>query len=347
MDAREVIRRCELVARQIKDQDTRTYVSFPTHDIYQMLRGWMESAGLSTHVDAVGNLRGIFGSGPRLMIGSHLDAGPFDGILGAMLAIALVERNPPCSVEVIASIAPFPGDPALVMDGPVLDPAVRGYFEFQLEQGPVLDSLGLPLGVVEAIAGVTRWDLTFRGKTQYAGATPMTARQDALACAAEWIGLVEHVARTTKGLLATVSRIEALPGAADIIPGVVHATLDVRHGLNEVRTRSCEILLNGAEEIASQRGVKVEGKPGLDRPSIALHFGIVQRAVESAKFPVHRMVSGAGHDTGFLARKVPVSMLFLRSSGGIGQDPGKSVLEDDVDAALQVGAHLLHAWMPE
>jgi allantoate deiminase len=175
----------------------------------------------------------------------------------------------------------------------------------------------------------------------------MNLRRDALACAAEWIGLVEHVARTTSGLVATVGTIEAQPGASNVIPGVAIASLDVRHASDEVRERALNLLLDGAEHIAQRRGLTVTGEPRLDQPAVALHFEMVEEAVESTGFPVHRMVSAAGHDAMILARKIPASMLFLRSPGGISHHPGESVLAEDVDAAMAVGAELLRAWRPE
>jgi len=200
--------------------------------------------------------------------------------------------------------------------------------------------------VVEAIAGQSRWDLRFEGRANHAGTTPMNLRHDALAGAAEWIGMVEHVALTTPGLLATVGTIDAQPGAGNVVPGVVRAGLDVRHALDEVRERGLHILLDGAQRIAAVRGLAVQGEPRLQQPAMALHFKSLEEAVESAGYPVHRMISGAGHDAMILAQKVPASMLFLRSPGGISHHPDESVSPEDVDAALAVGAQFLREWRP-
>ena len=92
---------------------------------------------------------------------------------------------------------------------------VLGYLEFHIEQGPVLDKLGLPLGIVDAIAGQSRLDVVFVGAAGHAGTTPMAARRDALAAASEWIGVVEREARATPGLVATVGRVDVQPGAGE------------------------------------------------------------------------------------------------------------------------------------
>jgi allantoate deiminase len=383
LNGREIIRRCGLLAQQTEEPGhiTRTYLSPPMHEVHRLVRSWMEDAGLITHVDAVGNLRGVYGDGPRLMIASHLDtvpqAGAFDGILGVMIAIALAEQRPPCALEVaafadeegvrfgvpfigsralvgdpvmdecvLAAISHFGLDPARIPEA-ILDPEVKGYLEFHIEQGPVLETLGAPLGVVEAIAGISRWELRFEGKANHAGTTPMSMRRDALACAAEWIGLVEHVAQTTEGLVSTVGKIEAWPGAGNVIPGLAIASLDVRHALDEVRERALNVLLDGAEHIARRREVKLSGESRLEQPAVALDFEMVEEAVQAAGFPVHRMVSGAGHDAMILARKVPAAMLFVRSPSGISHHPDESVLAEDVDAALAVGAQVLREWRPE
>ena len=383
MNGREIIRRCRLLAQHTEEPGciTRTFLSFPMREVQRLVRGWMEDAGMDTRIDAVGNVRGVRGDGPRLMIASHLDtvpnAGAFDGILGVLIAIALAEQKPQCAVEVaafseeegvrfgipfigsralvgspvmdeevLAAIREFGLDPAQIPES-VLDPEVKAFLEFHIEQGPVLESLGLPVGVVEGIVGLSRWDIRFEGQANHAGTTPMEGRRDALACAAEWIGLVEHVAETTPGLVATVGKIDVRPGAGNVIPGSALVSLDVRHAMDEVRERASNVLLAGAEHIAQRRSLTVATELKLDEPAVALRFEMVEQAVKAAGYAVHRMVSGAGHDAMILAQKIPAAMVFLRSPGGISHHPDESVLEEDVDAALAVGAELLRAWQAD
>ena len=211
-------------------------------DVHAELSQWMERVGMTARVDAAGNLRGVLPAAStttkRLFIGSHLDtvphAGAFDGILGVVMGIALVEllgaRRLPYAIEVVGFSeeegvrfgVPFIGsrglagtlstdvlgrrdangrtvadaiqayglDPTRVEDAQAGADAL-GYLEFHIEQGPVLDHLALPLAIVSTIAGQSRVTVVFTGVANHAGTTPMNARRDALAGAAEWIAGVE------------------------------------------------------------------------------------------------------------------------------------------------------------
>lgn len=384
MDAQEIIRRCGLVAQCTEEPGhiTRTYLSPPMREVHRLVRGWMEEAGLRVWVDAVGNIRGVSHDGPRLMIGSHLDtvphAGGYDGILGVMIGIALAQRRlAPLEVigfseeEGVRYGKPFIGSLALVssplMDGGILnairdyglDPAqiaqaalddnVRGFLEFHIEQGPVLESQDLRLGVVEAIAGQSRVEIVFLGMANHAGTTPMKHRRDALAAAAEWISFVEYKARDTKGLVATVGQLEVQSGAVNVIPGSVRASLDVRHSNDQVRADALGTLEFAAQSSARKRNVRVSWEERLKQSAVQMDGGMVDAlcsAAASQGYPAHRMVSGAGHDAMILARKVPSAMLFLRSPGGISHHPDEAVLPRDVDAALTVGSRFLETWRP-
>jgi allantoate deiminase len=384
MDAHEVIRRCRALAKYSEEPGftTRTFLSPPMREVHRLVRQWMETAGMSVHVDAAGNLRGVSGAGPRpLMIGSHLDtvphAGPFDGVLGVMMAIALAEARPNCPIEVAAFSEeegvrfgiPFIGSRALV-GNPVMDPAVleaireygldpkelpaavvddsiKGYLEFHIEQGPVLGQLGLPLGVVTSIVGLTRMQVVFHGQANHAGTTPMRARRDALAGAAEWIATVEGEVSQDAGLVATVGRLHIEPNVSNAIAGMVSASLDVRHANDDARQDVAASLCNWAARIAARRGLQVEFLRLLDQPAVAMDSEMVtllERAVCAAGYPVHRMSSGAGHDAMVLANRVPAGMLFLRSPGGISHHPDETVLAEDVAAALEVGVRFLDGW---
>jgi allantoate deiminase len=219
-----------------------------------------------------------------------------------------------------------------------------GYIEFHIEQGPVLEELGQPLAAVESIAGQSRLEFTFLGRSNHAGTTPMHLRYDALAAAAEWITAVEHRARSVPGLVATVGKIDAKPGATNVIAGETRVALDVRHGSDEIRIRAVKDLVEQAQEIASRRGLTAKSSTMLEQRAVAMNpllVAEIERAIEKTGCVSHRMVSGAGHDAMILAEKIPAAMIFLRTPGGISHDPAESVAVEDVEKAIECGLHLL------
>jgi allantoate deiminase len=394
--AREAIRICRLLAEFTEEPGfiTRTFLSPPMRDVHALLTAWMTRAGMTVDVDAAGNLRGVYAGDSagarRLFIGSHLDtsarAGAFDGVLGVVLAVTLVEmlagRVLPFSIEVVGFSdeegvrfgVPFIGSRALAgtIDCELLDrrdangrsvgDAIRdfgldpaaiaragaaaglAYLELHIEQGPALERVNAPLGIVTAIAGQTRAQVTFTGMAEHAGTTPMDARRDALAGAAEWIAAVEREARKEPGLVATVGHIDVEPGAGNVIPGRCRATIDIRHADNSVRSNATQRITDAGAEISSRRSLEFAWEPRLDQAAVAMDpalTGVLERAVSRSGAPVHRLASGAGHDAMIMAARMPAAMLFLRSPGGLSHHPDESVIEDDVAAALTAGLHFL------
>ena len=395
--ARKIIARCRKLATFSEDATgtRRTFLSSPMRDCHREIAEWLRASGAKVSVDAAGNLRGFYAAteaaAPRLLIGSHLDtvpnAGAFDGVLGVVLAVALLEcldpRRLPFSVEVLGFSeeegvrfgVPFIGSRALVgrvdeellnrRDGNGvsvgeairvvgLNPAdmpqaartddVLAFLEFHIEQGPVLDALERPLGVVEAIVAQTREEFRFAGQANHAGTTPMHLRHDALAGAAEWMAAVERTARSCPGLVATVGQVEAKPGAVNVIPGTVRMTLDVRHRSPETCADAVDSLSKEAKQIADRRGLEVTERRLLEQKAVPMDdflVGQIETTIRGIGCDPHRMTSGAGHDAMILAEKVPAAMIFLRSPGGISHDPAESVLDEDVAKALECGLCLL------
>ena len=170
---------------------------------------------------------------------------PFIGsrALVARLDEELLGQTDAQGVSVRKTIQDFGLNPGEIAQAS-LDEGALGFLEFHIEQGPVLEKLGKPLGVVEAIAGQSRLEVTFVGRANHAGTTPMDLRQDALVGAAEWITDVERVARAVPGLVATVGSVEVKPGATNVIAGEVRLSLDVRHRADDVRTRMVDELIH-------------------------------------------------------------------------------------------------------
>jgi allantoate deiminase len=218
-----------------------------------------------------------------------------------------------------------------------------GYYEVHIEQGPVLESHDLALGVVTAIAGQTGATVTFSGLAGHAGTVPMSVRRDALTAAAEWILDVEALARATAGLVATVGAISLDPGVSNVIPGRVELTLDLRHAENAVRTRAGAVLRRHAEAIAGSRGVTVEWN-SRETPAVALSAELSERlaaAITASGHQVLSLPSGAGHDAAILSTITEAAMLFVRCAGGVSHNPAESVTIDDVAAAIDVTTRFL------
>jgi allantoate deiminase len=390
---------CDVLAQctEQKGQITRTFLSPAMEECHLPVRGWMEAAGMAVNVDRAGNLRGYYAGlesnedAPRLIIGSHLDtvpnAGRYDGILGVMLGIALVEalegRRLDFGIEVIGFSdeegvrygLPFIGSRAVI--GKLLPPhlarldasgialfaaldryasahpdvinaglhaGTRGYLEFHIEQGPVLEHDGLALGVVKTIAGQSRATVTFRGRAGHAGTTPMFLRRDALAAAAEWLVAVESAAGAKPDLVATTGRISCEGGAANVIPGVVCCSLDVRDASDEMRHTAVQEFLATARSIAERRQIKLEHAIEYDQAAVQLDAALIalaDRAVSDAGVSPRRMTSGAGHDAMIVASQIPAAMIFLRNPRGISHHPDEAVLVEDVALALRAGLHFL------
>jgi allantoate deiminase len=270
---------------------------------------------------------------------------PFIGSRALVGAIdpELLERRDANGDRVIDAIRAFGLDPSRIDDARAPNDAL-GYLEFHIEQGPVLESLGYPLGVVEAIAGQSRLDLIFTGQANHAGTTPMHLRHDALAGAAEWIAVVEREARAVAGLVATIGKMQVEPGATNVIPGTARVSLDVRHSVDMARRKAVDELLNHAAEIGSRRGLRIDWKQNLDQSAVGMDLDLtsmLEHAVAVSGYPAHRMTSGAGHDAMVIAGHIPSAMLFLRSPGGVSHHFSESVLTEDVAAALTVGLRFL------
>jgi allantoate deiminase len=269
-------------------------------------------------------------------LGSSVLAGRFDP--------GQLEQRDADGVRLADAMRLFGGDPE-GLAGARRDPAdLIGYYEVHIEQGPVLEADGVPLGVVSAIAGQTRAGVAFSGEAGHAGTVPMALRRDALCGAAEFVGAVEAVAREHEGAVATVGQLEVKDGASNVIPGQVILSLDVRHAVDSVREAIAARLRERAGAIADARALALDWVPVQETPAVACSTGLaalVAQAVEASGHRVVRLPSGAGHDAVMLAAIAPVAMLFVRCAGGVSHNPGESVTVQDVAAAIDASTRFL------
>jgi allantoate deiminase len=242
-------------------------------------------------------------------------------------AIADWSRGAPAAARVRnAARAPRPQD-------------LLGYVEVHIEQGPVLEKAKLAVGVVSAIAGQSRFKLTWTGKAGHAGTTPMALRRDALAGAAEFISGVEAIARRTPGLVATVGALTVSPGAANVIPGEVIHTLDVRHARDAVRRAALMKIGRLTTRIARERGLQRRWQRTQENAAVACSPALtaqLARSVQAVQGRSLSLVSGAGHDGVVMSALTPVAMLFVRCRDGLSHHPDEYASPADLGVALRV-----------
>jgi acetylornithine deacetylase/succinyl-diaminopimelate desuccinylase-like protein len=286
---------------------------------HELLAAWLEEAGLEVEIDAAGNTFGRRGEA-LVWSGSHLDSVPdggrFDGALGVVAAVEVALRT-----DVPLGVVAFrdeergcAGSLGCVAAGRL----PRAFVELHVEQGPRLEAANAPLGVVTAIFGQARGEVVFRGRADHAGTTPMDARDDALVKAAEF---VLHVrASAPPGTVATVGRLEAEPGATNVVPSRATVSVDARAATPEA--------LDGLI-----RGIGFDPKLRTEPvPMDAAITGVLRSAAAGAP----DLVSGAGHDAAILgAAGVPVGMLFVRSlNGGVSHSPDELSSEADIELGI-------------
>ena len=372
----------------------RTFLSEPMKKAHGLVRGWMQEAGMSVRVDALGNIIGrLSGKSDQAFIsGSHLDtvpdAGKYDGMLGVLIGIAAAKaigaNNLPFHFDTIGFSdeegvrykMPYLGSLAvsglfqeeflarvdengITMADAIknfgLNPedyrsaaydftSVKGFAEVHIEQGPVLEKEDLALGAVTGLVGQSRIKLFFRGLASHAGTTPMPGRRDAFAGLSELSVFVEKYAHSVPHLVATIGMAQVRPGGANVIPGEVYFSLDIRHGEQAKLDEATEVILSQAEYIARHRHLTLEIETREAQAVVKCDAALVDKMVAAIAQHGHknfRLASGAGHDTAILSKVTPTAMLFIRSPGGISHNPIETVHVEDVAAAIEVFTEFL------
>jgi allantoate deiminase len=225
------------------------------------------------------------------------------------------------------------------------------YVEVHIEQGPVLESKGEPLGVVTGIVGQSRLRMTVTGEAGHAGTVPMTHRRDALAGVAEMALLLEQIAREhpEDGMVGTIGRLEALPGAINIIPGRVLFTVDVRALTDRLRTEAVGRFQDQAQRIATARGLKLAMESFHEIATAHCAEPLQALLADSIAALGHtpiRLPSGAGHDAQVMTRLCPAAMLFVRCRGGISHNPAEFASVSDMGVAIAALIRFIERFQP-
>ncbi|WFU09287.1 Zn-dependent hydrolase [Rhizobium sp. CB3090] len=335
----------------------------------------MRAAGLTTRIDAAGNLIGRrAGAKPGLgtiLVGSHSDTVPdggrFDGIAGTIAALEvarslkdrdieldhdleivdfLAEEVSIFGVSCIGSrgmtgqipeawltrvsgdrtlsqgIAEVGGDPSVLLAQK--RPDLAGFLELHIEQGPVLEAENKDVGIVTAIAGITRIEITVEGRADHAGTTPMDRRADALVAASQLVldirSRAAEQAKTPGHFAATVGEFRIEPNAANVVPSKVVLLID---GRAEIRSDMEEFLAwidGAAQRIAEAYGVTIKSpvrvSDNFPTPGAPVLLETLERACDAVGAKHRRMASGAGHDTAWIAKVAPAAMIFVPCKEG-------------------------------
>lgn len=286
---------------------------------------------LPFHLDVVGfsEEEGVRFSKPYL--GSSAVAGCFQTDW-----LARTDRTG-CSVR--DAITEFGGDADRIGDAAYDPSQVIGYLEPHLEQGPVLERCGSPVGVVSGIVGQNRLRLEFLGEAGHAGTTPMAGRHDALVAASLLVGEVRAIASRVDDLIATVGKLDTVPNAPNVIPERVEVALDVRHPRDAEREAAVAELLATAQRIADEEGCSFRILENAGQSAVCSDQTLTEALAATIADLGHeplRLASGAGHDAVIMASRFPISMLFLRHPGGISHHPDERVDRDDVAVGIEV-----------
>jgi N-carbamoyl-L-amino-acid hydrolase len=238
------------------------------------------------------------------------------------------------------------GDPDRINEAQRTKGSITAFLEMHIEQGGILDSEKINIGVVEGIVGINWWDVTIEGFANHAGTTPMNQRKDALLAAAKLIIAVNQVATSIPGRqVATVGRIKAEPGAPNVIPGKVVMSLEIRDLSAEKIQMVYEKIQTEAKKIEQESGTRIQfaaiDATAVPAPSDERVRKIISETAQQLGFTYKLMPSGAGHDAQDIARIAPMGMIFVPSVGGISHSPKEFTRTEDMANGAAVLLHTI------
>jgi allantoate deiminase len=276
------------------------------------------------------------------LLGSRAVAGTLD--------VSVLDARDHSGLAMRDALVQFGLDPENIGAAARLRRELHAYIELHIEQGPVLETEQLPVGVVTAITGATRLAARLTGMAGHAGTVPMRLRRDALAGAAECIAAVEAFCRSDEGgLVGTVGHINAMPGATNVIPGQVSFTLDLRAPTDAHRKLAVADIVRQMEAIAKRRTLALQIDVTHENRTVPCASWLkaqVAEAIAAEGYRVFELPSGAGHDGMAMIDIADVGMVFVRCRGGISHHPDEHVDRADADAGARVLLRLIENFRP-
>ncbi len=258
------------------------------------------------------------------------------------LSQAMLERSNPAGEPLKDAISRMGGQPER-LTAPLVEPgAIAAYLELHIEQGPVLESAGKPIGIVGGIVGIQRLAVTVTGRAGHAGTTPMDMRADALVGAARMVDLVwrrahEQAVRTP--FVATIGRFDVFPNGANVVPGRVELVLEAR-SMDDALTRDwLARIADEAHDQLAALGIQFSATEESFAPAVHCDAGLRDLLASSSRARGHafeELMSGAGHDAMQVAAVAPVAMVFIPCDGGVSHNPAENARQDDLVAGAEV-----------
>jgi allantoate deiminase len=276
------------------------------------------------------------------LVGSRALAGRFDP--------KMLEAKDKDGISLAEAMRAFGLDPARIGEAARRRVELHAYVELHIEQGPVLEAEGLPVGAVTAINGYTRMLVGVEGTAGHAGTVPMKLRRDALAAAAECVLAVERIGRTEPDLVATIGKLDVLPGATNVIPGSVRFTVDLRAPVDGRRLQAADAICTELETICARRGLSLRIERTQEQGVAACAPWLIERierAIAAEGLGVRRLPSGAGHDGMSVQAVADIGMLFVRCAKGISHNPAEAITAADAEIGTRVLLRFIEAFAPK
>lgn len=276
------------------------------------------------------------------LLGSRAVAGTFDAkVLDAIDAEGITLSE---------ALRRFGLDGARIHEAARRPDEVLAYVELHIEQGPVLEAEGLPVGIVTGINGATRYAVEISGTAGHSGTVPMNRRQDALAGACEAVLEIERICRAVPDLVGTVGRLSALPGATNVIPGKARFSIDVRSPRDDVRKQAERDISTALQGVCDRRGLWLHMGRTHENTATSCAPWLMEQlgaAVTAFGYKERRLASGAGHDAMAMRDLTDVAMLFIPCERGISHNPLEAVHAGDVAAGCEVLLHFVRHFKPK